>query len=116
MTENKKSSVLIRDEKISHGLKKIPFAKIIAEEGWLPTQVDGKGDYGGGGILKFFRYRGRIICIDEFTDEIVVDNPFEDFIKVLTGLREHEGVIPELPIKEREERDINVGNEEKQDV
>ena len=87
----------------NHGLRIIPFAKIINQRGWLPTQADGKGDYGGGGILKFFRYRGRIIGIDEFTDEIVVDNPYEDFMKVLVGLKEHEGIISELPVKEREE-------------
>ena len=80
----------------NHGLRKIEFAKIIHREDWLPPQSDFRGDYGGGGILKFFRYKGRIIGIDEFTNEVVVDNPFEDFLKVLSNLREHTETIPEL--------------------
>ena len=69
----------------------------------MATTLDGKGDYGGGGILKFFRYRGRIICIDEFTNEIVVDNRFDDFMHVLTGLEEHIGTIPELEKERKKE-------------
>ena len=80
----------------SHGLKKVSFATFIHKEGWLPTQLDGKGDYGGGGILKFFRYKERIIGIDEFTDEIVVDNPYDDFMNVLSGLKKHKNTISEF--------------------
>lgn len=81
---------------MNHGLKKIEFSKLINQKDWIPTQLNGEGDYGGGGILKFFRYKERIICIDEFTDEIVVDNTYEDFMKVLLGLKEHNDIIPEL--------------------
>jgi hypothetical protein len=81
---------------MNHGLKKIEFSKLINQRDWLPTQLNGEKDYGGGGILKFFRYKERIICIDEFTNEIVVDNPYEDFIRVLLGLKEHNDTISEL--------------------
>ena len=81
---------------MNHGLRKIEFSKLINKKDWLPIQFDGYGDYGGGGILKFFRYKERIICIDEFTDEIVVDNPYDEFIRVLLGLKEHIDIIHEL--------------------
>lgn len=84
---------------MNHGLRKIQFSKIIGERDWLPTQLNGEGDYGGGGILKFFRYKGRIIGIDEFTNEIVVDNSYEDFMRVLFGLKEHRDTISELEWK-----------------
>lgn len=85
--------------KMSHGLIKIQFSKIINKNNWLPTQINGEGDYGSGGILKFFRYKERIIGIDEFTDEIVVDNSYDDFMKVLVGLKKHKDTISELEWK-----------------